>query len=77
MSRRTQRALERELFGPGPRAERAPRRKAGRALTLPPTYLPGACGACGDVCELAYSSDTWTCDACGRVYAYGNPRGAL
>jgi hypothetical protein len=64
-SRRAQRALEREMFGPSPLAPRH-RPRAPRAPLAYPEGIPGGCWACGNVCSPA--SDPWTCPACGVVY---------
>ena len=64
-SRRRQEQLNRELFGPGPRTPRMPKRRKPRAPVEPPTVTPGSCWACGNVCSPAVE---WTCCCCGVVY---------
>lgn len=81
-SRKTQRALERALFGPGPRPTPVRRKKGiGRppqqeASSTPPqkefSYTPGDCVFCGNVCDPAY--EPWTCDMCGVTYPVADVR---
>jgi hypothetical protein len=68
-SRRTQRALERALFGPVPVARRAaPKPKATVAPVGGFPCTAGDCWSCGNTCDLAYPGDEWTCLRCGVVY---------
>ena len=64
-SRRAQRVLERELFGPLPRSGRARPRRAPPGCEPPPGE-PGNCWACGDCCEP--DGGPWTCFACNVTY---------
>lgn len=72
-SRRRQRQLECDLFGPGPAAHREARRQMPVRMVDQvgaPGYTPGNCPMCGDCCELA-PGDPWECDSCGMVYPPG------
>lgn len=78
MSRRNQRGLEREMFGPArtprPRPERQPSESCClvNGVLTPLADLPkdkiGACRFCANHTELGYRRDTWTCFMCGGVY---------
>ena len=65
-SRRTQRALEKALFGPGPKQ---PRERARERAT--PDYLdlrfPGECGFCGNDAAMA-PGHVFHCLHCGSMY---------
>ena len=66
-SRRTQRALERALFGPTQTVKRRltvqPSGKTGGLVD--PIMKPGDCGLCGNICSPA---EAWCCDFCGVTY---------
>jgi len=64
-SARQQRALNRALFGPGPKPVRDRKRRPPKPYVIPPG-VPGHCWACGDICEPY--RDPWTCPHCGVVY---------
>lgn len=67
-SRRTQRALERELFGPEPKAAARRRPRGPRPEIVLRQYRPGDCPLCGNVCELA-PGRRWTCPGCRVLYS--------
>lgn len=65
-SRRTQRALERDLFGPAPAAARRNTRPRPTATPRPAlTQTPGDCAFCGNVCSPVQE---WQCPHCSVVY---------
>jgi hypothetical protein len=64
-SRRTQRALERELFGTQP-CTPPPRRRTPPPAPLTPPQTPGNCAFCGNCCDLAWGR--WRCAHCGVEY---------
>lgn len=64
-SRRRQRQLERELFGPEPRGLRPGRARAPVLPLPPPAQVPGDCAFCGNCC---FPVEEWTCFHCGVVY---------
>ena len=67
-SRRTQRALERALFGPTPPPLRREAPRAHKQLPAPPPGRKGDCWACGNICT---PRDDWQCDTCGHTYPGG------
>lgn len=70
-SRRTQRALERELFGPEPGPMRRMRPRSQPTIADLPKDKIGDCRFCANHTELGYRDDTWTCFMCGGVYVFG------
>ncbi len=64
-SRRTQRALEKELFGPEPKAPRYPKERVIKPSKPLPPSTPGDCRFCGNVCA---PREPWTCSNCGVTY---------
>jgi len=64
-SKRQQMALNRELFGPGPKSIRIPKRKVLASPVASP-QTPGSCGFCGNCC--APYKEPWTCLWCGVTY---------
>lgn len=71
-SRRTQRALERALFGPEPAPARRSKPRVERAPCEAPPQKIGDCAFCENHTELAYPGDVWVCPHCGGAYVYGN-----
>ena len=80
MSRRKQRALESEMFGPAPRSGTAPRPRdqqacdrhiAGKyglsasAVVETVAQTGRGCWGCGDCC---WPVEAWTCPVCSRTY---------
>jgi hypothetical protein len=63
-SRRRQEQINRELFGPGQRSPRPPKRRSPRALVVH-VGTPGSCWACGNICSPVVD---WTCMHCGVTY---------
>jgi len=68
-SRRTQRALERDLFGPGPKALRRKKQVPTHTTPIEPSY--DDCPFCVAVI-LSPSDPSWTCGSCGHVYPAGS-----
>lgn len=65
-SRRTQRALEKALFGPEPLPLSRPRL---RVVKPQPEifHSPGNCGFCGNECSLD-AGHVFYCASCGSIY---------
>ena len=65
-SRKRQRQLEREMFGPEPKARRTRKRTVPAQTTEPRPTEPGSCWACGNRCWPA--NGPWTCPYCKVTY---------
>ncbi len=66
-----QRALERRLFGPGPKSSRAKKKPVvfqKETAELMASIKPGNCRFCRNTCSLGDARSEWRCPDCGRVY---------
>lgn len=64
-SRAGQRQLERDLFGPEPKATRQKAPRKVKVAPEPPPGRVGSCWACGGCC---CTSIPWHCSTCGVTY---------